>query len=362
MAKKQPVKKKAAAPKRPPAKAAVKAKTAKAPAKKPAVKKPAKAPARKAATPTRPKRSAQPANPMGSRKKLGPMNPDKHRPLKSAPVAGSKKPTPVPKTAPASGKPTPPPPPPPKRPAAAVPALPKLRTRGGEVERAGRTLRMRMGKTLVHVFQENERLAKGEQSSIFPGRTAPLTDVEIRDFLRTEFPDRNLEQFRVSKARSLYNRGEWPRTDTGQPPEIRSQSYDGTGKPFTPRDGVRLPRPEGYQPPQPTAAARAVARSVAAGVPAPAAAPKRTPVKLGTGPKIATRPEAPAVPATPAPAAGADRAPATVGRLRKPAAVPAPAASKATGTVPKASIPGGLRKPAMPRKGAAPAQTAEKTP
>jgi len=85
----------------------------------------------------------------------------------------------------------------------------------GPVKRIeGKTLKMGVNQTWVHLFQKNETL---------PGAKR-LGDMEISEFLKKEFPDRHSRVFdAVPTVRSRYNRG---LLTQGEKPKTQSNPYN----------------------------------------------------------------------------------------------------------------------------------------
>ena len=85
----------------------------------------------------------------------------------------------------------------------------------------GKTLGLKIGETLAHVFAENEKRAK------------KWTDEEISRFLKSEFADRRPKNFdKPNRARRFYNRGGFTK---GNVPGITSKRYDKDGKVLSPK-------------------------------------------------------------------------------------------------------------------------------
>mgnify|MGYP007073193813 CR=1 FL=1 len=90
----------------------------------------------------------------------------------------------------------------------------------------------------VEIFVENEKLAK------------PLTDDQISDIMKKEFPDHKTKDFdHPQRARSKYNRGFF---HGGEPPKLRSNRYDSEGNKANPKfsghKGVKLEELDGTPP------------------------------------------------------------------------------------------------------------------
>lgn len=83
----------------------------------------------------------------------------------------------------------------------------------------GRTLKLGVNRTWVHLFEENEALAKKGKAR---------ADEEITAFLNKEFPDRKSAVFAaVATVRSRYNRGV---LTGGKEPKIQSKPYNKEAK------------------------------------------------------------------------------------------------------------------------------------
>ncbi len=79
----------------------------------------------------------------------------------------------------------------------------------------GKRLKLGINQTWIHLFQENERLAKSDKAK---------TDAEITEFMYSEFPGRKSKVFaQVATCRSRYNRGV---ITGGEPPKIQSNPYN----------------------------------------------------------------------------------------------------------------------------------------
>lgn len=114
---------------------------------------------------------------------------------------------------------------------------------GVAVRKYGVTTGLRLGQCIGKMFHENELLAFKCPSELWPDREPgkPLTDEELRDWLRAEFPDRPSERFlRIRMHRREYNIGAWPRT--GHPPELLSYPYDEHGHRIYYRRGASKPK------------------------------------------------------------------------------------------------------------------------
>lgn len=75
---------------------------------------------------------------------------------------------------------------------------------------------------ICYVFQQNEKATKAKK----------LTDEQISEWLRHEFPGRNTAYFdRVQETRNYYNRGKYTRS---VPPRLKSHRYDSGGTEIDP--------------------------------------------------------------------------------------------------------------------------------
>jgi hypothetical protein len=82
----------------------------------------------------------------------------------------------------------------------------------------GKTTKVGVIRTWVHIFERNEALPK----------TKKLTDAAITKFMQSEFPRRKSKVFEtVNTVRSRYNRGVLTK---GEVPKVQSKRYDVGGK------------------------------------------------------------------------------------------------------------------------------------
>lgn len=90
----------------------------------------------------------------------------------------------------------------------------------------GKTLGLSIRDTWKHLFQENEKAAKGSKK----------TDEQLQQFMRDEFPGRTGHNFTspggVQAVRNYYNAGNF---DKGEIPEVPSQKYNEEGEAVTSR-------------------------------------------------------------------------------------------------------------------------------
>lgn len=99
---------------------------------------------------------------------------------------------------------------------------PKTRSSKVKAKRTGRpvgkTTKVGIIQTWVHIFEKNEALPK----------TKKLSDGEITKFMQSEFPGRKSKVFEtVNTVRSRYNRGILTK---GKVPKVQSKRYDVGGK------------------------------------------------------------------------------------------------------------------------------------